>query len=484
MNIRFSLHIVGNLLKLLGITMLVPSICSIIYGEDDLWVFLASFAITSSIGFALEKGFKSDHASLDEVGRKEGFLITSLSWIAAPLFGALPFILYGVFSNPVDAVFESVSGFTTTGASVLANVEILPHGIIFWRSFTQWLGGIGIVVLGIIILPRLAVGGMQLLALEGAGPGADKIVPRIVETAKTLWKVYLFISVLMVLLLYLTGLPIYDSLVHMFTAVSTGGYSSKNLSVGAYNNPAAEMVFVLFMFIVGVNFSLLAGIRRRKFSDFFTNSEFRFYLSMNVLMIVIVAFELWSRTNYDFTHSLRESAFQVVSVSTGTGFSTVNYNLWPPFAKWILFLLLFPGGSTGSTAGGVKNIRVVVMLKRCYIEIYSLVHPKAVRPLRLGKKVVDSSVSYSMVIFCIIYVALVLVSALLIMLDGVPILTAISASAASIGNVGPGLGGVGPASNFAHLSNFAKLNLSFVMILGRLEIFTVLVLFVPSFWRE
>ncbi len=484
MNIKFSLYIVGNLLKLLGITMLVPAVCSLIYGGDDLWVFVVSFAITTSLGFALEKTLKTEYGSLDEVGRKEGFLITSVGWIAVPLFGALPFILYGVFSNPIDAIFESVSGFTTTGASVLTDIESLPRGIIFWRSFTQWLGGMGIVVLGIAILPRLAVGGMQLMARERAGPTAEKITPRIAETAKSLWFVYLMVSIAMVLLLYLCGLPLYDSIIHMFSALSTGGYSSKNLSVGAYDNVAAEIVITFFMLVGGINFSLLVSVMKGRFSDLVTNPEFLFYFSVNIAVIVIVTLTLWLSYYPSFSHSLREGAFQVVSLSTGTGYTTANYDAWPPFAKWILFMLLFSGGSVGSTSGGIKHLRIVVLLKRCYQEIYLLVHPKAVLPLRLGKKIVEPNISSSIGIYAIIYIALFLVGALVIMLEGVPIMTAISASATSLGNVGPGFELVGPTSNFAHLSNLAKLDLSFLMLLGRLEIFTILVLFLPSFWKE
>ncbi|MCH8030089.1 MAG: TrkH family potassium uptake protein, partial [Candidatus Dadabacteria bacterium] len=308
--------------------MLAPALCSLIFAESDLWVFLVSAAITSAIGLVLEKTMDTGK-SVEELTRKDGFIIATICWFAVGMVGALPYMLFGVFSNPVDAIFESVSGFTTTGASVLTDIESLTHGMLFWRCFTQWLGGMGIIVLGVAILPRLGVGGMQLMALEGATLTTERISPRISEVAKNLWKTYLLISIIMAIALVLFGLPIYDSIVHMFSTISTGGYSSKNSSIGAYNNLGVEVTITVFMFIGGINFALLYGLLRKRFSKLIFDAELSFYFFVNVALIVVVAIELSLRSYPGFFHALRDSAFQVVSVSTGTGFSTVNYDGWP-----------------------------------------------------------------------------------------------------------------------------------------------------------
>jgi len=483
-NTKLSLHTVGILLKLLGFSMLVPVLCSLYYGEGDLWVFVASFALTSGFGYGLEKAF-SGAGDLDEIGRKEGFLITSLSWLAGPLFGALPFMLYGVFTNPVDAVFESVSGFTTTGASVIAAVESLPHGILFWRSFIQWLGGMGIVVLAIAVLPRLAVGGMQLMAVEGAGPPTtEKLTPRIAETVKSLWLVYLALSAIMVAGLYMAGMPLFDAVIHMFSALSTGGYSSRNASVGAFDSASIDAALTLFMLLGGTNFSLMVAVSRGRLGRLYRDAEFRYYVLINVLVVAVVTVELWLRTYGDAAHALRMSAFQVVSLGTGTGLTTADYDLWPPLSKWLLFLLLFHGGCAGSTTGALKSVRVLVVLKKVYREVLSVIRPKAVMPIRLGKRVLDPSVESSVVMYAVIYVLVFLVGALVLMALDVPVMTALSASASCLGNVGPGFELVGPTSTYASLPTAGKVDLSLLMLFGRLELFTLMVLFFPAFWKE
>lgn len=463
--------------------MLVPGICSLIYGEDDLWVFFVSASFTSISGFILERLTKPSE-KLEEIERKDGFLIASLCWFAAGIFGAIPFMLYGVFENPIDAIFESVSGFTTTGASVMKDIEIFPHGILFWRSFTQWLGGMGIIVLAIAILPRLAVGGMQLMAHEVPGPTTEKLTPKIAETAKKLWAIYLIFSALQFLLLYIAGMSLYDSILHTFTTMSTGGYSPNNLSIGAYGSPLIEVIILVFMFIAGANFVLHYWLFKGDVKKLSDDPEFRFYLFLNIGAILFITLDLWMRTHPSLLQALRFASFQVVSIGTTTGYATDNFDLWPSFSKWVLLILMFIGGCAGSTSGAIKNIRILILFKKGYREIYKLIYPKAVLPIRVGKRVATEDAISSMTTFFLFYFFIFLVGTLLVMAQGVPIITAISACATTIGNVGPGLEQVGPVLNFAHLPGFTKIVLSLLMLLGRLELFTIIVLFVPAFWKN
>jgi trk system potassium uptake protein TrkH len=481
--IKFSFNIIGTFLKLLGLLMLVPGICSLIYGEDDLWVFFVSASFTSISGFILERLTKPSE-KLEEIERKDGFLIASLCWFAAGIFGAIPFMLYGVFENPIDAIFESVSGFTTTGASVMKDIEIFPHGILFWRNFTQWLGGMGIILLAIAILPRLAVGGMQLMAHEVPGPTTEKLTPKIAETAKKLWAIYLIFSALQFLLLYIAGMSLYDSILHTFTTMSTGGYSTKNISIAAYGSPLIEVVILVFMFIAGANFVLYYWLFRGDYKKVSGDPEFRFYLFLNIGAILFVTFDLWMRTHPSLLQAFRFASFQVVSIGTTTGYASENFDLWPSFSKWVLIILMFIGGCAGSTSGAIKNIRILVLFKKVYREIHRLIYPKAVLPIRVGKKVASEDAISSITTFVLLYIFIFLVGTLLIMAQGVPIITAISACATTIGNVGPGLEQVGPVLNFADLPGFSKIVLSLLMLLGRLELFTIIVLFVPAFWKN
>ena len=484
MNIRLSLHIIGNFMKYLGLLMLVPVIISVIYNENDLWAFIISALITTSFGFILETATKPPER-MKEIQRREGFLIAALFWFAASIFGAIPYLIYGVFNHPVDAWFESVAGFTTTGATVLTDIEVVPYGMLFWRSFSQWIGGMGIIVLGIAILPRLAVGGMQLMGLEAPGPTTEKITPRIAETAKKLWAVYLLLSFLLIVFLFFAGMPIFDSVLQSFSTMSTGGFSPNNLSVGSYNSSIIDVIITIFMFIAGMNFVLLYWSLRGDFKRLTRNSELKYYFFLNLSVILIVSFELWSTIYPNFFEALRYGSFQVISISTGSGFSTANFDLWPSFSKWFLLMLMFFGGCAGSTTGSIKIIRIMVLLKKGYQELHKIIYPRAVVPIRVNAKPISPEIISSITSFFLIYLFIFLVSTLIVMAaEDLPIITAISACAASIGNVGPGLGEVGPAGNYAGLSSFTKVVLSFLMIIGRLELFTILVIFTPAFWRR
>lgn len=484
MNIRLVLHIIGNMLKLLGVVMLIPAAFPLLYGQDDLLAILASAVITAVFGFALERITKPDGA-VTELGRKEGFLVATLAWLACSVFGALPFLIYGALTNPVDAFFESVSGFTTTGSSVIRDVETLPHGILFWRSFTQWLGGMGIILLGIAILPRLAVGGMQLMGHEATGPTTEKITPRIAETAKSLWIIYVGLTALLVVLLLLAGMPLFDSVLHSFSTLSTGGFGIKNASVAAYNSAVIDYILTLFMFIGGTSFVLLYWLTKGKPGKLWKSSEFRFYLFFNLTAIILVALELRATVYPSFLEALRYSSFQVVSISTTAGFATANYDLWPAFSQWMLLLLMFAGACAGSTSGAIKNIRIVVLVKKVYQEMQKLVYPRSVLPIRIDGKPVAPEVLSSVATFCLLYLFVFLVGTLLLTAaENLPLMTAVSASASAIGNVGPGIGEVGPIGSFAGLTDFSKIVIALLMLLGRLELFTVLVLFTAAFWRR
>ena len=471
-------------MKYLGLLMLVPVIISVIYKENDLWAFIISALITTSFGFILETATKPPER-IKEIQRKEGFLIAALFWFAASIFGAIPYLIYGVFNHPVDAWFESVAGFTTTGATVLTDIEVVPYGMLFWRSFSQWLGGMGIIVLGIAILPRLAVGGMQLMGLEAPGPTTEKITPRIAETAKKLWGVYLLLSFLLIVFLLFAGMPIYDSVLQSLSTMSTGGFSPNNLSVGSYNSSLIDVVITIFMFIAGMNFVLLYWSLRGDFKRLTRNSELKYYFFLNLSVILIVSFELWSTIYPNFFEALRYGSFQVISISTGSGFSTANFDLWPSFSKWFLLMLMFFGGCAGSTTGSIKIIRIMVLFKKGYQELHKIIYPHAIVPIRVNAKPISPEIVSSITSFFLIYLFIFLVSTLIVMAaEDLPIITAISACAASIGNVGPGLGEVGPAGNYANLSSFTKIVLSFLMLIGRLELFTILVIFTPAFWRR
>lgn len=482
---RIAFHLIGTLLKYLGILMLIPSIFPVIYGENDLYSFLISGSLTFLFGLAIEKFTRVNVESV-EIERSTAFIVVSMAWITASIFGSLPYIVYGVFSTPIDAIFESASGFTTTGASVMTNVEIFPHGIMFWRNFTQWLGGMGIIVLAIAILPRLSVGGMQLMGLEASGPDREKLSPRIAETAKKLWGVYIALSALLAVLLIFSGLSFYDSLIHSFSTMATGGFSNNNLSIAAYDSALVEGIITFFMFLAGVNFTLHYFIFKGKFSKVLRNSELRFFLLMILILLSVMILDLRIDGVYQsFTESLRYASFQLLTAFTSAGFATANFDTWPSFTKFILIIVMLTGGCAGSTSGAIKSIRILVLIKSGYREIIKLISPHIVNPIKLDGKVISENAIFSIGNFVFLYISIFLFSSLVVMFsENVSIITAISACAATMGNVGPGLEQVGPMENYAFLNDFTKLYLSILMIIGRLELYAMLVLITPFFWRK
>lgn len=426
---------------------------------------------------------------------KDGFAIVTLAWFSIGLFSALPFVMTGAIPNITDAFFEAMSGVTTTGASILGNPATMPHlpqgieslgkGVLFWRSFIQWIGGMGIIVFSIAILPLLGVGGVQLFKAEVPGPVPDKIKPRVQETAKSLWLVYLGVTAVEVLLLSLGGMSFFDSLCHAFTTMATGGFSTKNASIGHFNSAYIEYVIILFMFIAGVNFTLhWKAITGRFKSGYLRDGEFKFFGVLVILVTAFLAVDI-SLSRGEFTHKVfRDSLFQVVAILTTTGYGTSNYLLWGPFAQISLLLLMFVGGCAGSTGGGMKIARIMVVIKYSLSEIKRLLHPRAIIPVRIGRHMISDEVIRNTLGFVLFYVSIFVIVSVLLAAMGLDIESALGATAASIGNIGPGLGSVGPAANYAHLPLLGKWLLTFCMILGRLEIFTVMVFLSTMFSRR
>ena len=491
MHVRSILNVLSALIALLGLTMLLPALCSFIYGESDLDGILISAGITLVVSLPVWLFTRGGV----QLGIKDGFAIVTLTWICVAAFGALPFILTGAIPNLTDAFFESMSGATTTGSSIIGNVATLPHlpegieslshGVLFWRSFIQWIGGMGIIVFSIAILPLLGVGGVQLFRAEVPGPVPDKIKPRVQETAKILWLFYCGISLTEMILLTLGGMSIFDAICHTFTTMATGGFSTKNASIGYFDSPYIHYVITFFMFLAGVNFALhwkaLTGNIKE---GYFNDGEFKFYGGLILLftLFVIINNVIQHGT---FGHTLfRDSLFQVVSIVTTTGYGTADYTLWGPFSQIVFLLLMFFGGCAGSTGGGMKMARVMVVTKYSLSEVKRLLHPRAIIPVRVGQRMIADEVIRNTLGFVLFYVSIFVGVSVALTAMGFDLVSALGATAASIGNIGPGLGSVGPAANYAHLPDLAKWLLSFCMLLGRLEIFTVIVLFSRSFWKR
>ncbi len=480
MKYNIILNTLGNLLFYLGLSMTFPIICGLYYHEKVISAFVLSMIITTLCGILLKKFFPSK----DSIGHKEGFAIATLGWIFAAGFGALPFLFAGTFPSFIDAYFESMSGFTTTGATVLVPIEGNPYAILFWRDFIQWLGGMGIIVLVVAILPALGAGGMQLFKSEVPGPEPDRLKPRIKETAKLLWAVYILFSVLQVACLNFTGMTLFDALTHMFGTMPTGGFTPRNLSVGAYDNPTFENIIIVFMFIAGANFTLHYKALHGNLKSLFKDREFLFYGGVILFSILAIATELRFYIYNSIFTALRYASFQVVSIATTTGFVTTDYDIWPAFSKSVLLILMFIGGCAGSTGGAIKNIRVLLLLKQVYREFRKLIHPLAVTPIRLGDKVVSEDVMRNITGFFFLYIFIFVISSFIMTILGLDIVSAMASVAATLGNVGPGLGLVGPTQTYALIPPLGKIVLTLCMLLGRLEIYTVLILVVPEFWKK
>lgn len=482
MNYKLILNIIGFLLVITGILMLPGIPFSIYYGHDDILSIIFSFLITIFIGGTL--WFFTRDADKHQLGKREGYLIVTLGWIVMSIFGSIPFIIYGSISSFTDAFFETMSGFTTTGATILKDIEKLPAGLLFWRSMTQWIGGMGIIVLSLAIMPLLGIGGMQLFTAEVPGITKDKFHPRVKETAKRLWGIYVILTATQTLLLVIGGLSLFDAINHSFTTMATGGFSTKNASTAYYDSIFVQYVFIIFMILAGTNFSLHYFALHKNFEVFKKNSEFKFYISFLLVSTLIIMFIHRPHNSFSLEESFRQSLFHVTSLVTTTGFVSSDYENWAPFSRIVFFVLLFIGGCTGSTGGGIKFGRHSLMLKNSWLEFKRLIHPRAIIPVRFNDKAVGLEIISNVQAFFMIYILIFVIGALILSLSGLDFFTAIGASATCLGNVGPGLGVVGPVGNFSSLPDFDKWVLSFFMLVGRLELFTVLLLFSPAFWKK
>lgn len=478
----FILNIIGMLIIFLGICMIFPLFFGLYFKDQSIIPLAKSMGVTIGSGLSLVLCFR--RTKVEHISHREGIAIVAIGWTAIGFFGAFPFYLGAEFNTFVDAFFESVSGFTTTGSSILTNIEAVSKGLLFWRSFIQWLGGMGIIVLSVAILPFLGVGGMQLYKAEVPSPVPDKLKPRIRDTATVLWKVYALISLAQVLLLMIGGMNLYDALCHAFTTMPTGGFSTKNASIAHFDSVYFDTTIIIFMLMAGINFSLHYQFLRGKPLAFWRDSECRFFLGSVLILIVIVTFNIYGTVYETMGRAFRYGAFQVVSIVTTTGYATADYELWPAMSQLILLLCMFLGASAGSTGGGMKCLRVMLALKFCYKELFSLIHPRAVKHIKIGGVSVHEDVVRSVLGFMGLYVGLFAFSSVLIASMGVDLVTSVASVAATIGNIGPGLGMVGPTDNFAHIPYLGKWVLIWCMLLGRLEIYTVIILFVPEFWRK
>ena len=464
-----------------GAFMLLPLVISLIYNENDTMGFVFSSGINLLAG-GLVIWF-TRKASRD-IGKREGFIIVSLVWIIFSILGSLPYIFTGAIPNYTDAFFETMSGFTTTGSSILNDIESLSHGILFWRSLTHWLGGMGIIVLSLAILPIFGIGGMQLYIAEVPGPTPDKISPRIRHTAATMWAIYLVLTVSETLLLWIGHMSLFDAVCHSFATMATGGFSTKQASIAFWPSPYIQYVIIVFMFLAGTNFTLTYFTMRGKFKPVLKDEEFKYYALIILGFTLLIFSGLLVSNQYGIEETFRNSLFWVVSIITTTGFGTVNYLLWKPVLIALLFSLFFFGGSAGSTGGGIKIMRIVLLFKNGYYELKRMVHPHAIIPLKFNNHSVDSKIVTNVLAFFVLYFMIFGVSIIIFMLFEPNLESAMGAVASSLGNIGPGLGSVGPAETYAHIHPVGKWFLSFLMLLGRLELFTILVLFSPSFWKQ
>lgn len=464
----------------LAVAMLLPLPFSLYFGDGDHIPLLLGAGVTFFSGLLAFANTKLNR----DLRTKEGFAIVTFGWVVFSAFGSLPFLISGAIPSITDAFFETMSGFTTTGASILEDIERLPHGLLFWRSLTHWIGGMGIIVLSIAILPFLGVGGMQLFKAEVPGPVADKLTPRITETAKILWGVYVLLSAIETGLLLLGGMSLFDALCHTFGTMATGGYSTRNASVGAFDSPFIHYVIVVFMLLAGTNFSLHYRFLKGDWGVYARSHEFLFYLSIVGVATVFIGVDTYFNHYRNVPETLQRALFQSTSIMTTTGYGTADYEQWAFSSQFTLFALMFFGGCAGSTGGGMKIIRVFLLMKFVYTEIARLLHPHAVVPVRVGKTVVPREVVTNVLGFFILFVMVFALGVMLLAALGLDMPTSFGASIAALGNIGPGLGAVGPTDNYAALPAAAKWILTTLMLMGRLEIFTVIILLSPFFWKK
>jgi len=492
LNYKIVVFLMGVLLLFNGGLMLLSALVSYSYQDGVAFeITLAAFLVLS-IG-ALFMLFGRQHEK--QIQKREGYLIVSLGWILMAVSGTIPYLLTGTFTDFASSFFEAMSGYTTTGASVLNDIEVLPKGVLFWRSTTHWIGGMGIIVLAIAILPFLGIGGIQLFTAEAPGPGGDKLHPRITDTAKRLWLIYVVYTCLETLLLWLAGMSFFDAINHAMSTVSTGGFSTKNSSIAFWNDqPLIQYIISFFMLLAGTNFVLSYFIFTRKFQKIIADEEFKVYLSFILVFTLLATVVILNQesmavlgNSFSWTQietSFRAALFQVIAVITTTGFVSADFTQWTPFLTVVFFGLMFLGGSSGSTSGGVKVVRHMLMIKSGFLEFKRALHPNAIIQARYNNKTVSDSIAYNILGFFILYMLSFIIGAVGFGSLGINFESAVGLSASTLGNVGPALGDFGPSSTYAALPQSGKLWATFLMLLGRLELFTVLIILTPFFWRK
>ena len=494
LNFKIILHLMGLLLMVNGGFMLLSAIVSWYYKDGVLKEMLFSGAVALIVGGVVMLLTKKHRK---EVQKKEGYIIVTFGWIFMSLIGTLPYIFTGAIPSFTDAFFETMSGYTTTGASILTDIEIIPRGVLFWRSITQWIGGMGIIVMAIAILPLLGIGGMQLFSAEAPGPGGDKLHPRITDTAKRLWLIYVGYTLAETILLKIAGMSFFDAINHSLATLGSGGFSTKNASVAFWNdNPMVQYIIIFFMFLAGSNFVLSYFAFKRKFQKIFRDEEFQVYsifiVGLTIIAALLIYFEadvvtssvlhpmIWG----PFESAVRHALFQVLSIITTTGFVSADYTVWTPFLTIFFFGMMFLGGCAGSTAGGIKIMRHLIMIKNGVLEFKRTLHPHAILPVRYNRKAIPQPIVFNILGFFILYMLAFIVGTLVFSWMGLDFKTALGGAASSLGNIGPALGDLGPVDNYAYLPDAAKWWSSFLMLIGRLELFTVLILLTPFFWRN
>lgn len=481
MRLTIVFRYLGLILTILGLFMLIPFIWCLIKGESCSLAFGISIAITIGTGIVFWRLIKIDD---NKLSRREAIVLVAGSWILVSVFGSLPYIISGTFPNIMDAWFESVSGFTTTGATVMTSIEDKQQGILLWRGLTQWIGGMGIITLFVALFPLLGIGASHLVESEMPGPQAERLTPRIRDTAKTVWILYVGFSTLEFILLLVAGLPVFDSLTVTFGTMPTGGFAPVNMSIESYNSLFVDIIIIIFMTIAGVNFSLFYFlVWKRQVKQLIQNAEFRLYIILILVSSALIVVNLITSMEISFGQALRHGGFQVVSIMTTTGFNTVDFNLWPSFAKSILLTLMIIGASAGSTGGALKVVRLLVLVKYAYRRIILAFNPRAVVPLKIGGTVLPENIISGIIGMAIVYAATIFIGFLIMSAIGLDHVTALSSVIASVGNVGPGLNLVGPVSNYEFIPLLGKFVLTICMIVGRLELFTVFMIFIPPFWK-
>ena len=495
LNTKIIFRFLGITAILNGCFMFIAYPFSVYHNEDAKWGILGAGTVTIIIGLLLYFLNKPKSTNLH---KKDGYLIVTLGWLILSFTGMLPYLLSGTIPSVADAFFETISGYSTTGSSILTDIEAMPKGILFWRSATHWIGGMGIIVLTIAILPLLGIGGMQLFMAEAPGPSADKLHPRITDTAKRLYLIYITLTLAQFFLLKVAGMTWFDAINHAMATMSTGGFSTKNNSVAFYNNlPLVQYIIIFFMFVAGTNFVLTYFALKGKVKKVFESEEFKYYfwgtIVVSAIIAIIIIFFQDPNLQTTIAHpmvfgkvesAIRHALFMVISVVTTTGFVSADFTMWNFLATGIFFALFFTGGSAGSTSGGIKIVRHIVMLKNSFLEFKKALHPNAIIPVRLDGKSVPHTIVFNILSFFIIYMLIFILASVVLTLFGLDFMSALGAAASSLGNIGPAIGSVSPVDSYAHLSDAAKWFCSFLMLIGRLELFTVLILFTPFFWRK